>query len=153
MATTVKVMLNDRESIEELVKDPETQVLVKNAIVDAVAKRAAKAAQAALDSTIERAVELAMVRFLKGKPNDIVKRCDVWDHIVLSDKVMKAIQIAVDEKLTLAAFDYADKFPENDQLRQAIQKQIDYVNSMGVDIEKRLASAIEKVVREKFGGK
>lgn len=151
VATTVKVMLNDQAAIEELVKDPETQILVKNAIVDAVAKRAAKAAQAALDSTIESAVEIAMARFLKGKPNDIVKRCDVWNHIVLSDKMMKAIQDAVDAKLTIAAFDYAGKFPENDQLRKAIQRQIDYVSA--IDVEKRLASIIEKVVREKFGGK
>lgn len=150
MATTIKMMFNDREAVLELAKDPKVQAKIKAAIVDEVGKRAAKAAQAALDHTIEEAVNLAMVRFLKGKPNDVVKRCDIWDHIVLSDKVMKAIQAAVDDKLTLAAFDYVDKFPENNQLRLAIQRQVDYINSRS--FEKLLKAEVERVVQKKFGG-
>ena len=147
----IKMMLNDKSSIEELAKDPEIQIRIKDAIVDEIGKRAAKAAQAALDSTIERAVELAMVRFLKGKPNDVVKRCDLWDHIVLSDKMMKAIQDAVDAKLTMAAFDYAEKFPESEELKKAIQRQVDYAKK--VDVEKMIRESVDKIVKDRFGGK
>lgn len=147
----IKMMLNDKSSIEELAKDPEIQIRIKDAIVDEIGKRAAKAAQAALGSTVERAVELAMVRFLKGKPNDVVKRCDLWDHIVLSDKMMKAIQDAVDAKLTMAAFDYAEKFPENEELKKAIQKQVDYAKK--VDVEKMIRESVDKIVKDRFGGK
>lgn len=147
----IKMMLNDKSSIEELAKDPEIQIRIKDAIVDEIGKRAAKAAQAALNSTVERAVELAMVRFLKGKPNDIVKRCDLWDRIVLSDKMMKAIQDAVDAKLTRAAFDYAEKFPENEELKKAIQRQVDYANT--VDVEKMIRESVDKIVKERFGGR
>lgn len=147
----IKMMLNDKSSIEELAKDPEIQIRIKNAIVDEIGKRAAKAAQAALDGTVERAVELAMVRFLKGKPNDVVKRCDLWDHVVLSDKMMKAIQDAVDTKLTMAAFDYAEKFPENEELRKAIQRQVDYAKK--VDVEKMIRESVDKIVKERFEGR
>lgn len=147
----IKMMLNDKSSIEELAKDPEIQIRIKDAIVDEIGKRAAKAAQAALGSTVERAVELAMVRFLKGKPNDVVKRCDLWDRIVLSDKMMKAIQDAVDAKLTMAAFDYAEKFPENEELKKAIQKQVDYAKK--VDVEKMIRESVDKIVKDRFGGK
>ena len=150
MATTVKMMFNDKEAVLELAKDPEVQVKIKTAIVDEAAKRAAKAIQAALNSTIEDAVNLAMVRFLKGKPNDVVKRCDMWDRIVLSDKLMKAIQDAVDTKLTIAAFEYPEKFPENKELKKAIQRQIDYVNK--VDMEKMIRESIDRLVKERFGG-
>lgn len=147
----IKMMLNDKSSIEELAKDPEIQIRIKDAIVDEIGKRAAKAAQAALNSTVERAVELAMTRFLKGKPNDVVKRCDLWDNIVLSDKVMAAIQNAVDAKLTRAAFDYAEKFPENEELKKAIQRQVDYAKE--VDVEKMIRESVDKIVKDRFGGK
>lgn len=118
MATTVKIMLNDKSSIEELAKDPEVQVRIKTAIVDEIGKRAAKAAQAALDKSVENAVRLAMDKFLRDKPNDVVKRCDTWGYITLSDKVKEAIQNAVNSKLTIAAFEYVDKLPENEKLKK-----------------------------------
>lgn len=151
MATTVKIMLNDRESILELAKDPEVQAKIKAALVDEVAKRAAKAVQAALEKSIETAVSNAMYDFLRATPpNDVVKRVDLCGNVQLSDKLKKKIRDTVNDHLTLAAFDYVEKFPENEQLREALQHQVEYAKTL--DVKKMLYQAVEKLARDKFGG-
>jgi hypothetical protein len=53
--------------------------------------------------------------------------------------------------LTIAAFEYVDKLPENEELKKALQRQVDHVNE--VDIDDMIRRSVDRIVREKFGGK
>ena len=149
----IKMMLNDKSAIEELAKDPEIQMRIKDAIVDDIAKRAAKAAEAALNKTISAAVEEAMHRFMTTYMGsaDVIKSVSAYGSITLSDKLKKKIQDQVDTALTYAAFDYAEKFPENDELKKALQRQVDHANK--ADVDKMIRESVDRIVADKFGGK
>jgi len=89
---TVKMMLNNDEEIKRLAQDPEVQIRIKEAIVDAIAKRAVKALEnAEIREAINETVEKTL---LADKPS--------W-RPPLKESVAKHIkttaEVALDERL------------------------------------------------------
>lgn len=89
---TVKLMLNKDKEIKRLAQDPEVQIRIKEAIVDAIAKRAVKA----LDSgEIRKAIdETVKTTLLKDKPSwqpplkeNIAKRVETAAKDALDDRL------------------------------------------------------------------
>lgn len=150
MSTSVKIMLNDRDAILELAKDPEVEAKVKAAIVDEVGKRAAKAAQAALGTAIANVVDQEMRKFempSKRDPNNMFT-LDTWGRVTLKPAVVDKIRDRVRAELTMQVWGAVDAFPETTEIREELRKQVDVAKSM--DIKKMLGEMVEKVVREKF---
>ena len=153
MATTIKIMLNDRQSIEELAKDPEVQAKIKAAIVDEVAKRAAKAAQATLERTIQSAVDLELDRFnfpSAQNPNNWFTRDSAWHRPTLRPDVRKKIRDHVREVLEHQMDELVSSLPEMDEIKRELANQVANVKSM--DVGEMLKAEIERVVSKKFGG-
>lgn len=154
MATTVKVMLNDRDAILELAKDPEVQAKIKIAIVDEVAKRAAKAAQAALETTIAGAVDREVAKFncpSARDPNNLFTRAGVWgEHVTLKPDVQKKIRDHVREALTRQMDELVNASPGMAEVKRELAEQVANVKAMNV--EEMLRAEIERVVRKRFGG-
>lgn len=89
---TIKMMLNKDEEIKRLAQDPEVQIRIKEAIVDAIAKRAVKA----LDSgEIREAInETVKTTLLKDNPSwqpplkeNIAKRIETAAKDALDDRL------------------------------------------------------------------
>ena len=150
MSTSVKIMLNDRDAILELAKDPEVEAKVKAAIVDEVGKRAAKAAQAALGTAIANAVDQEIRKFTTSSrrdPNNPFTQ-DTWGTVTLKPAVVSQIREHVRAELTRQVWDAVDEFPEKEEIRKELRKQVDVAKSM--DIKKMLRESVEKVVKDKF---
>lgn len=150
MSTSVKIMLNDRDAILELAKDPEVEAKVKAAIVDEVGKRAAKAAQAALGTVIAVVVDQEIKKFTmpsRRDPNNLFTQ-DTWGAVTLKPAVVDKIREHVRTELTRQVWDAADEFPEKEEVRKELRRQVDVAKSM--DVKKMLAEAIKEVVKEKF---
>ena len=155
MATTVKMMFNDKEAVLELAKDPEVQAKIKAAIVDEVAKRAAKAAQAALEKTIADAVDQELNKFncpSAKDPNNLFTRSGMWgQHVMLKPDVQEKIRDHVRAALSEQMDTIVNSLPEMDEVRRELAEQVANVKSMNV--EEMLKAEIERVVQKKFGGK
>ena len=154
MATTVKVMLNDRDAILELAKDPEVQAKIKTAIVDEVAKRAAKAAQATFQKTIESVVDLELDKFnfpSARNPNNWFTRDSAWHRPTLKPDVREKIRDHVRAVLAEQMRELVNSLPEMDEVKRALAAQV--ANVEGMDVKEMLKDEIERVVRAKFGGK
>lgn len=150
MSTSVKIMLNDRDAILELAKDPEVEAKVKAVIVDEVGKRAAKAAQAALGAAIANAVDQEMRKFempSRRDPNGLFTR-DTWGIVTLKPAVVDKIREHVRAELTRQVWDAVDEFPEKEEIRKELRRQVDLVKS--ADVNKMLRESVEKVVKDKF---
>ena len=150
MSTSVKIMLNDRDAILELAKDPEVEAKVKAAIVDEVGKRAAKAAQAALGTAIANAVGQEMRKFempSRRDPNSLFTQ-DTWGIVTLKPAVVSQIREHVRAELTRQVWDAVDEFPEKEEIRKELRRQVDFVKS--ADVNKMLRESVEKVVKDKF---
>lgn len=153
MATTVKMMFNDKEAVLELAKDPEVQAKIKAAIVDEVAKRAAKAARAALENSIEEAVNLEVDRFnfpSARNPNNWFTRDNAWHRLTLKPDVREKIRDHVRAVLSEQMDTIVSSLPEMDEVRRELAKQV--ANVKGMNVEEMLKAEIERVVRKKFGG-
>ena len=152
MATTIKIMLNDQQSIEELAKDPEIQVKIKAAIVDEVAKRAAKAAQAVLEKTIESAVDLELDRFnfpSARNPNNWFTRDSAWHRPTLKPDVREKIRDHVRAVLTEQMDELVNASPEMAELKRELAEQV--VNVRAMNVKEMLKAEIGRVVSKKFG--
>lgn len=89
---TVKLMLNKDEEIKRLAQDPEVQIKIKEAIVDAIAKRAVKAVDClevrdAIDRTLKKTL-------LDDKPS-------LWPPLKesVAERVATTAKNALDERL------------------------------------------------------
>lgn len=150
MPTSVKIMLNDRDAILELAKDPEVEAKVKAAIVDEVGKRAAKAAQAALGTAIANVVDQEIRKFTmpsRRDPNNLFTQ-DTWGIVTLKPAVVNQIREHVRAELTRQVWDAVDEFPEKEEIRKELRKQVNFVKS--ADVNKILRESVEKVVKDKF---
>lgn len=150
MPTSIKVMLNDRDAILELAKDPEIEAKVKAAIVDEVGKRAAKAAQAALGTAIANVVDQEIRKFTmpsRRDPNNLFTQ-NTWGIVTLKPAVVDKIREHVRAELTRQVWDAVDEFPEKEEIRKELRKQVDFVKS--ADVNKILRESVEKVVKDKF---
>jgi hypothetical protein len=150
MSTSVKIMLNDKDAILELAKDPEVEAKVKAAIVDEVGKRAAKAAQAALGAAIADVVDQEIRKFTmpsRRDPNNLFTQ-NTWGNVTLKPEVVQKIRDHVREELTRQVWDVVDEFPEREEVRKELRKQVDFVKS--ADVNKMLRESVERVVKEKF---
>jgi len=154
MATTVKMMFNDRDAILELAKDPEVQAKIKVAIVDEVAKRAAKAAQTALGETIGDAVNQELDKFNHPSardPNNLFTRSGEWcQHVALKPDVQKKIRDHVRAVLTQQMDELVNSLPEMAELKRELAEQV--ANVKGMNVREMLKAEIERVVSKKFGG-
>ena len=143
-------MLNDRDAILELAKDPEIEAKVKAAIVDEVGKRAAKAAQAALGTAIANVVDQEIRKFTmpsRRDPNNLFTQ-NTWGIVTLKPAVVDKIREHVRAELTRQVWDAVDEFPEKEEIRKELRKQVDFVKS--ADVNKILRESVEKVVKDKF---
>lgn len=153
MATTVKMMFNDRDAILELAKDPEVQAKIKAAIVDEVGKRAAKAAQATLEKTIENVVDLELAKFnhpSAKNPNNWFTRDSVWNRVTLKSDVREKIRDRIRVALTEQMDELVNSLPEMAEVKRELAEQAANVKAMNV--REMLKGEIERVVRNRFGG-
>ena len=154
MATTVKMMFNDRDAILELAKDPEVQAKIKVAIVDEVAKRAAKAAQAALEKAIADAVDQELDKFncpSAKDPNNLFTRAGIWgQRVTLKPDVREKIRDHVRMALTQQMDELVNASPEMAELKHELAEQV--LNVRAMNVREMLKAEIERVVSKKFGG-
>ena len=134
--STVKIMLNDAEEIRKLAEDPDVQVKIKEAIIDAIGKRAAKT----LNDEVRNHVD------------DIV-RSFVYPGLGyrMSEQVRKDIEKQVKDAVHLQIFETLSDMLETEflsQLRKSISARIDEVKNY--DIEKILQNAATKLLERKL---
>ena len=134
----VKVQINDKQSVEELLaNNPDIEVKIKNAIVDEVAKRSAKAINEILHGTVEHAVGEAVARFCSEKNNQEIFCTGCWGNITLTNKAKEAVQQHVDRVLMEKFYDTVLEVPEvvqyTEKVKQAVNAKIERIRDMDVE--------------------
>lgn len=130
------LLLQDKEVIAEIAKDPEVQIRIKDAIIDGAIKRCAK---------IENSIAYQISEELKKE----VFNSSIWSHN-LNDKYK---QIVKDEaRKSVESFVRS----EMGMLTDEVNKQINYYKALvmakldNADINEIIRSEVRKAVNEKF---
>ena len=138
----VKIMLNKDEEIKRLAQDPEVQIRIKNAIVDEVARRAAKAVGAELEPFIDGKVRELL--FSNPKADfDRKLRPDV------KKELEKYVSESMFPKIRSVADEMSDKFDKemSDMLETYKKLFATY------DVEKMVSSAAERFIKDRLSGR
>ena len=134
--STVKIMLNDAEEIRKLAEDPDVQVKIKEAIIDAIGKRAVK----------------TLNNELGGHVDDVV-RSFVYPRgcYRLSEKVRKDIEKWVKDAVTTLIDEKTSDILEKEfysLLRAALSARLAEIKDC--DIAKILQNAASKLLERKL---
>lgn len=134
----IKIMLNKDEEITRLAQDPEVQIKIKNAIVDAVAARTVKAIRNILEDQITRAASGAVF----NNPDSYSRK--------LKPEVEKQIKKVVDDEISVKIFETArDAFDEFDTRMKQMLK--DYEHDFSTyNVEEMLQKAADRFFRERM---
>lgn len=134
----IKIMLNKDEEITRLAQDPEVQIKIKNAIVDAVAARTVKAIRTILEDQITRAASGAVF----NNPDSYSRK--------LKPEVEKQIKKVVDDEISIKIIKIADgAFDGFDtRMREMLEKyERDFSR---YDVEEMLQKAADRFFRERM---
>lgn len=157
---TMKIALNDADTLKELIKDPEVVVRCKDAIVKGVAKYVVNAAQTELNKSIDAAITYAIQEYCqpeKGKESEWFKQSDSWySKVRLTDKAKETIKSAVNDALLDKCLDVVKDTADNNAKQSmdiAIADKIQQIASIDVEeaFNKRLDAFIQERLSRKFG--
>ncbi len=136
---TIKIMLNKDEEINKLALDPEVQLKIKAAIMDAIGSRACKAVDKDYHLTefINRTVE----EYLHGPKH-------TW---CLSDNVEKQIKEHVEQDIFLAIENISSKEPEKywQMFRDAVDRKLKELENL--DVKEVFTKSVDRYIRTKMG--
>lgn len=135
---TIKIMLNKDEEINKLALDPEVQLKIKAAIMDAIASRAVKA--------VEK--DAALKQFIEEKVHDILYDRERWG--CLNDATSKKIEEYVKRNVENAIFDMSmdEKEKYIAQFRKALDERIKALDE--IDVKEVFANAVDRYIRNKM---
>ena len=150
----VKVQINDKKAVEELLaNNPDIEIKIKDAIIDEVAKRATKAINNALHSTVECAARREVEKFCSAD-NTSLFATDCWGDLKLNEATSKLIRDHVDRVLMEQVMEQIVSSPDMEQLRarlkSSINAEIDMVLSMDAEGAVYLAAvhAVDGVLKD-----
>lgn len=140
MGNTLKIILNDAETIKEVAKDPEVVKEIKKAIIDGVAKRVAKA----IEGDIKDAIKNEIRKFTHPDKANAVFKNYCWGDVALSDKMCNQVETIVKCKVQKEIDEIIEKFDVNKQY-------IDTFNRRKEEIEKYdFDAAVQKFIMSKL---
>ena len=136
----ITIFLQDKTTIEDLVKDPEMQIKIKDAILDKIGRMALKITNVTND-IIRAAKSEIRDQFLKECSFYTPELKDEWETVVRS-QAHTEFQEMVNKELKELRIEFRHELHER---KEAILKEIE-----DLDIESIIRDVAEKVIREKF---
>lgn len=141
MNAKVKIMLNDKESIGELARDPEVQIRIKEAIIDEIGKRVVKIFRADLDD----AIRLEVQSFTRpSKANEVFGKPSWGSEPVLSAKMKTEVEEFVRTKVRREIDTVVREFNANAEYIEAFKRRKEEIEAYDFD------AAIQKFIARKL---
>lgn len=140
----ITIILQDKETIKELAKDPDVQIKIKDAVIDGIGKRALKIAN--LSDDIIHKLEEDIRNYFTETDNSMWNRRNVLKpefKELIRKEANNAFNLSVSKELL-----DKHKIINNrlDEIKTIIMDRI----TNGLNLEKIVSDAAEKVIREKL---
>lgn len=140
----ITIILQDKETIKELAKDPDVQIKIKDAVIDGIGKRASKIAN--LSDDIIHKLEEDIRNYFTESDNSMWKNRNVLKpefKELIRKEVNNAFNLSVSKELL-----DMHKIINNrlDEIKTIIMDRI----TNGLNLEKIVSDAAEKVIKEKL---
>lgn len=140
----ITIILQDKETIKELAKDPDVQIKIKDAVIDGIGKRASKIAN--LSDDIIHKLEEDIRNYFTETDNSMWNRRNVLKpefKELIRKEANNAFNLSVSKELL-----DMHKIINNrlDEIKTIIMDRI----TNGLNLEKIVSDAAEKVIREKL---
>lgn len=140
----ITIILQDKETIKELAKDPDVQIKIKDAVIDGIGKRATKIAN--LSDDIIHKLEEDIRNYFTETDNSMWNRRNVLKP-EFKELIHKEANNAFDLSVSKELLDMHKIINERlDEIKLIIMDRI--TNSL--NLEKIVSDAAEKVIREKL---
>lgn len=140
----ITIILQDKETIKELAKDPDVQIKIKDAVIDGIGKRASKIAN--LSDDIIHKLEEDIRNYFTETDNSMWNRRNVLKpefKELIHKEANNAFNLSVSKEL----LDMHKIINERlDEIKLIIMDRI----TNGLNLEKIVSDAAEKVIREKL---
>lgn len=108
------MLLNDKEVLTKIANDPETELRIKNSLVDSVVKRVVKKCNEDLDAMVANNVNSVLLEM------ELVKEIDCYGNKRAGDKLREILKEAIKVKM---------EYDIQDIIYDEINKQMDEVKS------------------------
>lgn len=140
----ITIILQDKETIKELAKDPDVQIKIKDAVIDGIGKRASKIAN--LSDDIIHKLEEDIRNYFTESDNSMWKKRNVLKpefKELIRKEANNAFNLSVSKELL-----DMHKIINNrlDDIKAII---MDRINN-GLNLEQIVSDAAEKVIKEKL---
>ena len=140
----ITIILQDKETIKELAKDPDVQIKIKDAVLDGIGKRASKIAN--LSDDIIHKLEEDIRNYFTETDNSMWKNRNVLKpefKELIRKEANNAFNLSVSKELL-----DMHKIINNrlDEIKTIIMDRI----TNGINLEKIVSDAAEKVIKEKL---
>lgn len=140
----ITIILQDKETIKELAKDPDVQIKIKDAVIDGIGKRASKIAN--LSDDIIHKLEEDIRNYFTESDNSMWKNRNVLKpefKELIRKEANNAFNLSVSKELL-----DMHKIINNrlDEIKTIIMDRI----TNGLNLEKIVSDAAEKVIKEKL---
>ena len=140
MNNKLTIVLNDKDTLMELAKDPEVQIKIKDAILDKIGRRALKIANVTNEALEAAKEEVRKIFFTEcGWYTPELK--SEWKALI-SKEAKKEFESMVREELSAMRVEIKQMLKDR---KEEIKAQIEVI-----DVEDIIREVAEKVIREKF---
>lgn len=140
----ITIILQDKETIKELAKDPDVQIKIKDAVLDGIGKRASKIAN--LSDDIIHKLEEDIRNYFTETDNSMWKNRNVLKP-EFKELIRKEANNAFNLNVSKELLDMHKIINERlDEMKLIIMDRI----TNGLNLEKIVSDAAEKVIREKL---
>lgn len=140
----ITIILQDKETIKELAKDPDVQIKIKDAVLDGIGKRASKIAN--LSDDIIHKLEEDIRNYFTETDNSMWNRRNVLKP-EFKELIHKEANNAFNLNVSKELLDMHKIINERlDEMKLIIMDRI----TNGLNLEKIVSDAAEKVIREKL---
>lgn len=140
----ITIILQDKETIKELAKDPDVQIKIKDAVIDGIGKRASKIAN--LSDDIIHKLEEDIRNYFTEIDNSMWKKRNVLKpefKELIRKEANNAFNLSVSKELL--------------DMHKIINNRLDDIKTIimdritnGLNLEKIVSDAAEKVIKEKL---
>lgn len=140
----ITIILQDKETIKELAKDPDVQIKIKDAVIDGIGKRASKIAN--LSDDIIHKLEEDIRNYFTESDNSMWKKRNVLKpefKELIRKEANNAFNLSVSKELL--------------DMHKIINNRLDDIKAIimdritnGLNLEKIVSDAAEKVIKEKL---
>ena len=140
----ITIILQDKETIKELAKDPDVQIKIKDAVLDGIGKRASKIAN--LSDDIIHKLEEDIRNYFTETDNSMWNRRNVLKP-EFKELIHKEANNAFNLNVSKELLDMHKIINERlEEIKTIIMDRI----TNGLNLEKIVSDAAEKVIREKL---